>query len=112
MLKPIKPKSIVGSTKERTVNEKNDKIPCYLVNRTHFSYKPPINGPTPRSRNSCGLLPLSLDLLPIAIVELFVPHLHKLHEHNIRQITISKYKYQSTVEFHKRLQDIKLETRC
>jgi len=73
VLKPAKPKSIVGSTKERTITEKNEKIPDYLVIRTHFSPQLPIDGSTPRSWNSRGLLFLPLGIPPIAIVEPSVP---------------------------------------
>jgi len=106
VLKPVKPKSIVGSTKKRTVNEKNEKTPCYLMTRTHFSLESPIDGSTPKFRNSRRLLPLPLGLPPIAIVEPSASHLHKLHEHNTRQLTISKYKYQSVAKSHKWLQGI------
>ena len=106
VLKPVKPKSSIGDTKERIVTEKNDKPPCYLVTKTHFSYESPSDGSTPRSRNSRGLLRPPLGISPIAIVEPFASHLHKLHEHNTRQITISNYIYQSVARSHKRLQDI------
>ena len=37
IVKTDKPKSIVESIKERIVTEKNDKTPCYLATRIHFS---------------------------------------------------------------------------
>ena len=89
MLKPIKPKLSVENIKERTVTKKNDKTPYYLATRTHFSPKSAIDGSTLRSRNSRGLLPLPLGNPPITIVEPSTPHLHKLHEHNIKQMTIA-----------------------
>jgi len=36
MLKPTKPKSSVGNTKERTVTKKNDKTRCYIVTKLTF----------------------------------------------------------------------------
>jgi len=44
VLKPAKPNLIVGSINKRTVTEKNDKAPAYLVTRTHFSLEHPIDG--------------------------------------------------------------------
>jgi len=89
----MKRNSVETCTKKKTVTEKNDKTRCYLVNRTHYSPKSSIDGSTPRSRNFRGLLPLPLGIPPIAIVEPSVSHLHKLHIHNTRQMTISNYKY-------------------
>ena len=80
-----------------------------LVTRSHFSPEFPINGSTPRSKNSLGLLLLPLGIKPIVIVEPLAPHLHELYDHNIMQITISNYNYQFIAEFHKRLQKV---TKC
>ena len=66
VLKPAKPKSSVGNNKERTITEKNDKALCYLVTRTHFSPESPIDGSTPRCKNSRGLFPLSLGSHPLS----------------------------------------------
>jgi len=62
VLKPTKLKSNVGNTKERTIIERNDMAPCYLVTRTHFSPKSPIDGSTLRSRNYRSLSPLPLGI--------------------------------------------------
>jgi len=43
---------------------------------------------------------------PIVAVEPFALHLHELHNHYTRHMTISNYKCQSVAESHKRLQDI------
>jgi len=106
VLKPVKLKSSVGNNKKRTVTEKNDKTPCYLVTRIHFSLESLIDGSTPRSRNSCDLLPFPLSIPPIVTVEPSAPHLHKLHEHNTRHKTFSNYKYQFVAESRKWFQDI------
>ena len=76
VLKLAKLKSSVENNKERTITEKNDKALCYLVTRTHFSPESPIDGSTPSSRNSHGLLSLPLGIPPIAIVEPSASHLH------------------------------------
>ena len=52
VLKYVKLKSDIGNNKERTVTEKNDKTPCYIVFRTHFSPESPIDGSISRSRNN------------------------------------------------------------
>jgi len=106
MLKPVKPKSSGENNKKRIVTEKNDKTPSYLVSRTHFSHESPIDGSTPRSRDSRGLLHLPQGIPPIVTVEPSASPLHKLHEHNTRQMTINNYNYQSVAESHKWLQDI------
>jgi len=93
VLKLVKPKSSVRNNKERTVTKMNDKTPCHLVSRTYFSHESPIDGSTPRPKNSLGLLPLPHGIPSIATVEPSVPHLHKLHEHNIRQMTVSNCNY-------------------
>ena len=102
VLKPANPKSSVGNNKERTVTEENDKTHCYLVTRTHFP-ESPITGSTPRSRNSSGIIPLPLGILPIVTVESYASY---LHDHNTKQKTISNYNYQSAAESHKQLQNI------
>jgi len=56
-LKPAKPKSNVGNNKEEIVTDKNNKTPCYLMTRSQCSAESHVNGFTPRSRNSLGLLP-------------------------------------------------------
>jgi len=76
------------------------------VTRPHFCAESPIDASTPSSRNSFGLLPLPLDISPIITVEPSAPHLHELHDHSTRQITISNYNFQSGIESHKRLQDL------
>ena len=55
VLKSLKRKSNVGNNMEGTITDKNNKKPCYLVTRPHFSPESPINGSTPRPRNSVGL---------------------------------------------------------
>jgi len=95
VLKLAKLKSSVENNKKRTITEKNDKALCYLVTITHFSPESLIDGSTPSSRNSHGLLSLPLGIPPIAIVEPFVPHFRKLHEHNTNQMTINNYNYHS-----------------
>jgi len=102
VLKSVKLKSSVENNKEGTVTVKSNKIPCYLVIRTHFSPESPIDGFTPRSRNSLGFLPLPLDISSIVTVEPCTPHLHELHEHNTRQMK-NNYNYQSAAESHKQL---------
>ena len=97
VLKPANPS--VGNNKERTITKITDKT--YLVIRTHFSPESPIDGSTLRSRNSLGLLPLPLSILPIATVESCAPHLYKLHEHKTGQMTISNCNYQSAAESQK-----------
>ena len=69
----------------------------------------PINESTPRFRNSLSFLPLSLGISLIVTVETSAPHLHELHEHNTRQMTINNYNYQSAAESHKRLQDLVID---
>jgi len=103
VLKPAKPKSNVGNNKERTITTKDNKTPCYLVTRPHFSPKSPIDNFTPKSRNSLSLLPLPLSISPYVTVESSAPHLHELHDHYTRQMTIINYNFQSVVEPHKRL---------
>ena len=76
VLKPTKIKSSVGNNKERTITEKNDKTPCYLVTRTYFSHESPIDRSTHKPRNSIGLLPLPLGIPPIITIESSAPHLH------------------------------------
>ena len=105
MLKPAKPKSNVED-KEETFTDKNNKIPCYLVTRSHFSPESSIDGSTPRARNSLGLLPLPLGIPHIIAVELSIPYLYALHDHITRQLTTNNYNYKSAVESHKRLQDL------
>jgi len=105
MLKPSKPKSNVRNNKEGTITEKN-KTPYYLVTRSHFSPESPIDGTTPRSKNSLGLLPLPLGIPSIVTIEPSVPYLRKLHDHDTRQMTISNYNYQSVAGSHKRLQNL------
>ena len=68
VLKPVKPKSSVGNNKEGAVTEKS-KIPCYLVTRSHFSLKSPIDRSTPRSRNYLVLLSFFLGISLIVTVE-------------------------------------------
>ena len=46
VLKPATPKSNVGNNKERKVTDKNNKTPCYLMIRSHFSPESPIDGST------------------------------------------------------------------
>jgi len=77
VLKPAKPTSNVGNSKEGTITDKNNKTPFYLVTRSHFSPKFPIDGATPRSRNFVGLFSLSLDIPPVVTVELPAPYLHE-----------------------------------
>ena len=101
MLKPAKLKSNVGNNKEGTVTDKNNKTPCYLVARSYFSPEFPIDGYTPSSKNSLGLLSLPLDILLIITVEPSTSYLHELHDHNKRQMTISNCNYQSTAKSHK-----------
>jgi len=76
------------------------------VTRFHFSLESPIDGSTFRSRNSLSLIPLPLGIPPIATIEPSTSHLPELHEHNISQMIISNYNYQSTAESQKLLQDI------
>ena len=71
------------------------------MTRSHFFLESPIDGSTPKSKNSLGLLLLPLDISSIVTVESSAPHLHELHDHNTRQMTISNYNYQSTVKSHK-----------
>ena len=103
VLKPAKPMSTVGIMRE---TEKNNNTPCYLVTRSHFSPKSPIDGFTLRPRNSLSLLPLPLVILPIVTFEPSASHLHELHDYDTKQMTIDNYNYQSTIESHKRLQDL------
>ena len=44
VLKPIKPKSNVGNNREGTITDKDNKAPCYLVTRSHFSPDSPLMG--------------------------------------------------------------------
>jgi len=78
------------------------------VTRTpsHFSPESPINGSTPRSRNSLDLLSLPLGILSIVTVEPPAPNLHELHDHNTRQMITNNYNYQHVAESHKQLQEI------
>ena len=99
-MKPAKPKS-VGNNKEETVTDKNKKIPCYLVTRSHFSPESPIDGSLLKCRNSLGLLLLRIP--PIVTFEPHAPELHKLHEHNTKQMTTNNYNYQFSAESHKQL---------
>ena len=94
--KLTKLKSIVGSNQSRTVTDKQSKKSCHLMTRSQFLTESPTDGSTPRSRSSLALLPLPRGILPIVIVESPTPHLHELHDHNTRQMTISNYNYQST----------------
>jgi len=80
-----------------------------LVNKSHFSPESLINGSTPRSRNSSGILPLPLGISPIVTIESSTLYLHELHDHNTRRKIISNYKYQSVTKSHKRLQDIAID---
>jgi len=52
VLKPAKPKLNVGNN-EGTITD--NKTPCYLMTRSHFSPESPIDGSTPKCRNSLGL---------------------------------------------------------
>jgi len=105
VLKFAKLKSNVGNNKEGTITDKNNKTPCYLRTRFHFLPESPIDGSL-TSRNFLDLLPLPLGISPIVTVEPHAPHLHELHDHNTRQITIDNYNYQSTAESHKWLQEL------
>jgi len=73
VLKPAKLKSNVGNNKEGTVNAKDNEIPCYLVNKSHFSLESPINESTPRSKNSSGIVSLPLGISYIITNESSVP---------------------------------------
>ena len=106
VLKPAKPTSNVGNSKEGTITDKNNKTPCYLVTRSHFSPESPIDGSTPSPRNSLVLIPLPLSIPPIVTVGPSASHLNELHGHNTKQITISNYNYQSTAESHKWLKEL------
>ena len=76
------------------------------MSRSHFSPESPIDGSTPRFRNSLSLLPLLLVIPSIITVELSAPYLHELHDHNLRQMTINNYDYEFAAESHKWLQDL------
>ena len=67
------------------------KTSYYRVTTPHFSPESPIDGSTLRFRNSLDLPPLPLGVSSIVIVEPSAPHLHNLHDHNIRQMTTSNY---------------------
>ena len=99
MLKLAKIKSNVEN-KEETVTDKN-KTSCYLVTISHFSPDSPIDESTLRFRNYVGLLPLPISISLVVTIEPPASHLHELHDHNTRQMTINNYNYQSVAESHK-----------
>jgi len=103
VLKPSKLKLNVGIDRERTTTDKDNKTPCYLVTRSHFSPESPIDGSTLRSKNSLGLLSLPLGIPLIITVEPPAPYLHELHDHDTKKMIIGNYNYQSTAESHKQL---------
>ena len=74
-----------------------------LVTRPHFSREFTIDGSTLRSKNPISLLPLPLDIPSIVTVEPSALHLHELHDHNTRQVTINNYNNESVAKSHKRL---------
>ena len=76
-----------------------------MINRSHFSCESPIDWSNLRSKNFLSfLLPLGIPF--IIIVEPLASHLHELHDHNMRQMTISNYNYQFIAESYKRLQKL------
>jgi len=79
------------------------------MTRSHFSPGYPIDESTLRFRNSLGLLPLLLGTSPIVKFEPPTAHLHELNDHNTKQMRINIYNYQSTAEFHKRLQELVID---
>jgi len=89
VLKPAKPKLSLWNNKGRTITEKNDKTPCYLVIGTHLTHESPIVGSTPRSRNFSDILLLPLGNSPIVTVESSALYLHELHDHKTRQKQLS-----------------------
>jgi len=91
ILKPLKLKSNVGNNKKGTVTDKNNKTPYYLVTSSHFSAVSPIDRSAPRLTNFFSLLHPPLGIPSIVTTEPPGLHLHELHDHNTRKITINNY---------------------
>ena len=98
--------SNVGNNKEKTITDKNNKTPYYLMTKSHFSLESPIDRSTLKSRNSLGLLLFPLDIPFIVTVEPPISYLYELHDHNTRQMTINNYNYHSVAGSHKWLQEL------